>query len=95
MFKSFKKTVKTMKIRFSRHALNRAKERSIDLKQIEEVLRNPTETIDVKFGRKASYRQYNDKFIVVIFEEHDDEIVVVTVLRVDKERLRGYGFSRV
>ena len=47
-----------MKIRFPRHALNRAKERSIDLKRIEEVLRNPTETINVKFGRKASYRQY-------------------------------------
>ena len=65
------------------------------LSKYEEVLRNPTETINVKFGRKASYRQYNDKFIVVIFEEHDDEIVVVTVLRVDEERLRRYGFSRV
>ncbi len=84
-----------MKIRLSSHALKRAKERSIDLKQIEEVLRNPTETIDVKYGRKASYKQYDDKFIVVIFEEHDDEIVVVTVLGVDEERLKRYGFSRV
>ncbi len=84
-----------MKIRLSSHALKRAKERSIDLKRIEEVLRNPTETIDVKYGRKASYKQYDDKFIVVIFEEHDDEIVVVTVLGVDEERLRRYGFSRV
>ena len=65
------------------------------LSKYEEVLRNPTETINVKFGRKASYRQYDDKFIVVIFEKHDDEIVVVTVLRVDAERLRRYGFSRV
>ena len=83
------------RIRLSSHALKRAKERSIELKQIKEVLKNPTETIDVKFGRKASYRRYDDKFIVVIFEERDDEIVVVTVLKVDEERLKRYGFSRV
>lgn len=84
-----------MKIKLSNHALSRAKERSIDLKYIEGVLKDPSDTINVRFGRKASYKQYNDKFVVVVFEEYDDKIVVVTVLKVDKERLKRYGFSRV
>jgi hypothetical protein len=70
-------------------------ERKISLDQVEEVIKYPEETINVKHGRKASYRRYGDKFIIVIFEESDGEINVITVLKVDKRRLKRYGFSRV
>ncbi len=55
----------------------------------------PLEVIDVKFGRKAAYREFNSYNLVVIFEEQNDEIVVVTVLKVDDVRLNRYGFSRI
>jgi hypothetical protein len=82
-------------IRFSEHALKRAEERGIDLSQVELVIREPLEVIDVKFGRKAVFRQLEEKYLVAIYEEQNDEIVVVTTLKVDKERLKRYGFSRV
>ena len=82
-------------IRFSQHALKRAEERGIDLSQVELVIREPLEVIDVKFGRKAAFRQLGEKYLVAVYEEQNDEIVVVTALKVDKERLRRYGFSRV
>ena len=51
--------------------------------------------IDVKFGRKAAYRELNGYYLVVVFEEQKDEIVVVTVLKVDNVRLNRYGFNRI
>ena len=84
-----------MEIEFSKHSLKRAEERGINISDVKRVLEEPEETITVKFGRKAAYKQFGGKYIVVIFEEQKDEIVVVTILRVDKERLKRCGFSRV
>ncbi len=84
-----------MRVEISEHARRRAEERGVPAEIIEEVVRRPEEVITVKFGRKAAYREYGEKYVVVIFEEQKDEIVVVTTLRVDRERLRRYGFSRV
>ena len=82
-------------IRVSTHALKRLEEREIDIELIEQVIIEPFEVIDVKFGRKAAYRELKGYYLVVIFEEQKDEIVVVTVLKVDDVRLNRYGFSRI
>ena len=82
-------------IRVSEHGLKRIKEREIDINFIEQVIKDPLEVIDVKFGRKAAYRELNGYYLVVIFEEQKDEIVVVTVLKVDDVRLNRYGFNRI
>ncbi|MDI3497895.1 DUF4258 domain-containing protein [Archaeoglobus sp.] len=84
-----------MKIVISEHAKRRAEERGIDEETIRSVLEEPLDVIKVKFGRKAAYRQFGEKYVVVIFEEQKDEIVVVTTLKVDKERLKRYGFGGV
>ena len=82
-------------IRFSKHSLRRAEERGITLEQIELVVQEPSEVIDVKFGRKAAFRQFGEEYVVVIYEERNNEIVVVTTLKVDRERLIRYGFVGV
>ncbi len=82
-------------IRLSEHAIERAKERGIDLNHVELTVREPVEVINVKFGRKAAFKQFGEKYVVVIYEERNDEIIVVTTLKVDKERLKRYGFSRI
>ena len=84
-----------MRVVISEHARRRAEERGIEEGLIRDVLEDPEDVITVKFGRRAAYRQVRDKYVVVIFEEQKDEIVVVTTLRVDRERLRRYGFSGV
>ncbi len=83
------------KIKVSAHALKRLEEREIDIDLIEQVIIEPFEVIDVKFGRKAAYMELKGYYLVVIFEEQKDEIVVVTVLKVDDVRLKRYGFSRI
>ena len=85
----------TGKIKVSAHALKRLEEREIDIDLIEQVIIEPFEVIDVKYGRKAAYREHKGYYLVVIFEEQKDEIVVVTVLKVDDVRLNRYGFSRI
>ena len=86
-------------IRFSNYALARINEREIDIELVRLSINEPVETIDVKFNRKACYRKiadsFADSFIVVIFEEQKDEIVIVTVLKVDNTRLIRYGFSGI
>ncbi len=84
-----------MIIRFSEHALNRIKEREIDVEQAKLAIKEPFEVIDVKFGRKACYRQFDGYFLVIIFEEQKSEIVIVTVVKVDNVRLKRYGFNRI
>lgn len=83
------------KIVVSKHALKRARERGIPEKWISEVIRDPEETINVKFGRTASYKRFSTEYVVLIYEERADKIVVVTILKVDRERLKRYGFSGV
>lgn len=81
--------------RVSEHALKRIKERGIDIELIEQVMQEPLEVIDVKFGRKAACGKLDDHYLIVIFEERKDEIVIVTVLKVDYMRLNRYGFNRI
>lgn len=83
------------KLVFSKHAMRRAGERGIPEGWAAEVIYNAEETINVKFGRKASYKKFGDDYVVVIYEESVDKMAVVTILKVNKERLERYGFSRI
>jgi len=87
--------IRMKKFIFSKHATKRAKERGIPEDSAAEVIYNSEETINVKSGRKASHKKVGDAHVVVIYEESVDKIVVVTILRVDRERLKRYGFSRI
>ncbi len=75
--------------------MKRIKEREVDIEFVEQVIKEPLEVIDVKFGRKAAYRKLDGYYLIVVFEEQKDEIVIVTVLKVDDARLNRYGFNRI
>ncbi|MDL5502679.1 MAG: DUF4258 domain-containing protein, partial [Candidatus Methanoperedens sp.] len=62
-------------------ACKRIKERDIDIELIEQVIKEPLEVIDVKFGRKAACGKLDDHYLVVIFEEQKDEIVILDFQR--------------
>ena len=79
----------------SRHAAKRAEEREISLHQIVQTVQEPEGLTEVRYGRKAAFKKFGDMYVVVIYEEQKDEIVVVTTLKVDRERLKRYGFSGV
>lgn len=79
----------------SQHATRRAEERGISLHQIEKTVQQPEGITGVRFGRKAAFKKFGDMYVVVVFEEQKGEIVVVTTLKVDKKRLKRYGFSGI
>lgn len=82
-------------IKYSSHARKRMLERSITPKEVEEALNNPLEVIQTRYGRRAACKRLpGGKFVVVVFEAEED-FIVVTAVKADKERTRRYGFSRV
>jgi hypothetical protein len=83
------------KLVFSKHGQRRAKERGISEDWAAETINRAEGTINVKFGRKASYKRFGDDYVVVIYEESVDKITVVTIMKVNKERLERYGFGGI
>jgi hypothetical protein len=81
------------KLVFSKHGQSRAKERGISEDWAIAAIHGAEQTINVKFGRKASCKRFGDDYVVAIYEEGVDKITVVTILNVNKERLKRYGFS--
>lgn len=65
--------------------------------EVENILLHPLAVKETRYGRKAAYGapRLDSKHTVVIFEENDEEFIVVTAMKVDKERLERYGFTGV
>ncbi|NJE08907.1 DUF4258 domain-containing protein [Thermococcus sp. M39] len=72
---------------FIPHALERMKERGISKELVVEALANPDKVGEGYFGRKVAQKVIDGKLIRVIYEEHEDSIIVITVYitsKVDK-----------
>jgi len=71
------------------------KERKIEPWQLEQVFSSPTETIEVRFSRQASFGNINGRPLLVIYEVTDSTAEVITALWISEEGLRKYGFTRI
>ena len=69
-----------MRIRISRHAKRRMKERKILYNEIEEAIQNPEEVTPSIKGRLNYCKTLGDKHIKVTCKENPGEMVVITVL---------------
>ncbi len=79
----------------SDHALNRLEERGITLEQVKSTIEEAKEVINVRHGRKAAFKQFEDKYVVVPLRLREKDEIALNNLKVDKERLKRYGFSRI
>jgi len=72
-------------------------ERSITEREAEGILDDPIEVIETRYARHAALGRPSkgDKFIVVVFEGSGEDFIVVTALKIDGERAKRYGFTRV
>ena len=82
-------------VRFSAHAKRRMLERSISEAEVEAAMEDPLDTVETRYGREAVCASSAGKYLVVVLEKTSGELIVVTALKVDKERARRYGFNRV
>lgn len=78
-----------MAIKYIPHALERMKERGISRELVEEVLLSPDNTLEGYFGRKVAQKRINGKLIRVVYEEKEDEVLVITAYITSK--IRKYG----
>jgi hypothetical protein len=77
------------------HALARMKEREITRYQVERVLTSPSETIEVRFGRRAAFGNINGRHLLVVYETRNGQKDVITAFWITPEGLRRYGFLRI
>nr|WP_276977047.1 DUF4258 domain-containing protein [Ferrimicrobium acidiphilum] len=83
-------------IRYSDHAEKRMVERSIFAEDIEVAIGNPLEVIPAKYGRHAVSSLLPDgKFLVIIYEQEEEDFIVVTAVKTNKEGARRVGFTRI
>jgi hypothetical protein len=82
--------------RYSQHAKKRLAERSITETDVERTLRNPAEVIRVRYNRHAACNPLsNRKFLVVIYEQEEEDFIVVTAFITNRKGAKRYGFTRV
>ena len=75
-----------MKFEYTSHAEENIKERRLDKKLIENVVRNPDKVIIGKFGRKIAQRIIDNKLLRVVYEEKDDIYIIITAYYTYPER---------
>lgn len=72
------------------------REREITKEEVIETLGAPLETRELRFGRQGAIRHLvGDSFLVVIAERSNEDLIVVTALKVNRDRVRRYGFARI
>jgi hypothetical protein len=84
-------------IGYSGHALRRMRERGVTKSEIENAILHPLAVRETRYGRKVACGgpDAGMKYTVVISEQSGEDFIVVTSLKVDKERLQRYGFAGI
>ena len=66
-------------IRYLDHAIQKLKERRVSKAQVQDILADPYQVLPARLGRKRAIKSFKDRTIHVIYEEHEDHLLVVTV----------------
>ena len=83
-------------IRYSEHAEKRRVERSIDSRDVENVIQDPLEVIPARFGRNAACKLLEEGlFLVVVYERRDEDFIVITAVKLSKRGAMRFGFTRI
>jgi len=75
-----------MRIRITRHALGRMRSYGISEELIEEAMKKPDSMVDGEKGRKIAQKRINRHVLRIIYEEWEDEKIVITVYKAKSER---------
>ena len=73
-------------ILFHPYALYKMDKRNISKQEVIKTLREPHSIMNGKYGREISQRRYGRHVLRVIFEEHEDHILVITAYPAKAER---------
>lgn len=74
------------KIVVSDHAKRRIKKYGFEEIFIVETIKRPDEVVDGYGGKKIAQKNLNNYILRVVYEEHENELLVITVYPAEKER---------
>lgn len=75
-----------MKIAFHAHAVEKLAKRNLDKSSIEEVINNPDSVVEGRYGRKIAQKVYGRYVLRIVYEEHKEQILVITAYLARPER---------
>jgi len=80
-----------MAIRFSHHALEKARRRGVNMSHVYQTLKIPDELYeDVEHGTMIAVKRTNDKFIILAYREKGEAVKIITLYYTTKlDRLIG------
>lgn len=73
---------------FSKHAIEKIMERSIDEKLVSDTIISPEKITDSKGSTQIAQRKIKDKLLRVVFKEEEKYYIVITAYLTGKERYR-------
>lgn len=76
-------------IKYYKHAEDQIKERKVSKKEVEMAIKNPVEVVNGRRNRKIAHKVFNGKLLRVVYEEEEDEIIVVSAYRAEPKRYLG------
>ena len=74
-----------LRFKFTRHSLERAKQRGISIDEIKLALEYPDCIRNSIIGRKKYIKKLNRKFLIVIVEEKESYFLIITVFKTSKK----------
>ena len=75
-----------MKFNYTDHAEENIKERKLNKKIIENILKHPNKIAEGRFGRKIAQKIVGEKLLRIIYEENDNVYIIVTAYYTKSER---------
>jgi len=76
---------------FTKHALERMKQRTITRDEVIQVLTTSKQRMKDSFGHAIGQLDDNGKFLRVFFVERNKDIIVITAYKTSKEKYRRYS----
>lgn len=69
-----------MAVRFSRHALEKARRRGVDMSDVYQTLKTPDELYeDVEHGTIIAVKKTNDKFVIVAYRKEPELVKIIAI----------------
>ena len=75
-----------MKIDFHSHAVEKLAKRNLDKSSIKEAIKSPDRVVEGRHGRKIAQKVYGRYVLRIVYEEHKEQILVITAYLASPKR---------
>jgi SOS response regulatory protein OraA/RecX len=77
-----------MEVSFHPHARHKLKERGIKESTVKSIIEKPDEVVEGRFGRKIAQKSFGRYILRTIYEEQENNVLVITAYKAKSERYK-------